>query len=840
MISIFQKGKGGAGHGAAMGSAQREAKPSTFTRKQHRSRKENAKAHDAKLKQLLKNAGPHDARPRDTFKRATSPKSAQDVISYWRMVEDGICEIEPGLFSRTIRFSDINYQTARRDDQIDIFSRYCEFLNWLSSSIHLQINLINRRIDKDSFKEQMFLKYQGERLDEYRKEINTMLSEKALEGQNSILREKYMTVTTAASSYETSIPALARLETDILGHLKSLGCDAGTLSGAERLELLHETFRPDDRFTFSYSDLLGSGLTTKSFIAPSYFEFPDNKPYFQFGDYYGQVVFLRDYPTEQSDQFVTKLTDLPIDMNVSVHITNVDQGQALEYVRRQIAFMEMEATEKQSAANQGGRNPELALPMETRRSYEEAVKLLAQLEEQNQKMFKVNVLVFTYAEDLDTLQDNISQIMAVAREQNMKFDVLRMEQRKALNSVLPLGKNWLSIERTLTTSSTAIFVPFTTQELYQPGGIYYGLNAMSHNLIFFNRLSMDVGSGMILGTPGSGKSMGAKGEISNVLLRDPNSEVIVLDPEREYAPLADGFDGEVIRIGGGSKSCINPMDINLNYSEDANPISLKSDFILGLCELIVGGRNGLMPIEKTVIDRAVRMVYRRYLADPRPENMPVLGDLYNALRSQREAEAQNIATALEIYVSGSLSVFNGQTNVDITNRLVCYDIKALGKQLKQLGMHIVQDQIWGRVTANRSAGKATWCYLDEFHLLLKEEQTAAYSVEIWKRFRKWGGVPTGITQNVKDLLSSREVENIFENSDFIYMLNQAAGDREILASRLGISPHQLSYVTHSGEGEGLLFYGNVILPFVDHFPRDTELYRLLTTKPDEVRKEAKA
>lgn len=449
------------------------------------------------------------------------------------MVEDGICEIEPGLFSRTIRFSDINYQTARRDDQIDIFSRYCEFLNWLSSSVHLQINLINRRIDKESFKEQMFLRYQGERLDEYRKEINTMLSEKALEGQNSILREKYMTVTTAASSYETSIPALARLETDILGHLKSLGCDAGTLSGAERLELLHETFRPDDRFTFSYGDLLGSGLTTKSFIAPSYFDFPDNKPYFRFGDYYGQVVFLRDYPTEQSDQFVTKLTDLPIDMNVSVHITNVDQGQALEYVRRQIAFMEMEATEKQSAANQGGRNPELALPMETRRSYEEAVKLLAQLEEQNQKMFKVNVLVFTYAEDLDTLQDNISQIMAVAREQNMKFDVLRMEQRKALNSVLPLGKNWLSIERTLTTSSTAIFVPFTTQELYQPGGIYYGLNAMSHNLIFFNRLSMDVGSGMILGTPGSGKSMGAKGEISNVLLRDPNSEVIVLDPERE-------------------------------------------------------------------------------------------------------------------------------------------------------------------------------------------------------------------------------------------------------------------------------------------------------------------
>ena len=280
------------------------------------------------------------------------------------------------------------------------------------------------------------------------------------------------------------------------------------------------------------------------------------------------------------------------------------------------------------------------------------------------------------------------------------------------------------------------------------------------------------------------------------------------------------------------------MDINLNYSDDDNPLSLKSDFILSLCELVVGGRDGLLPTEKTVIDRAVRMVYRKYLADPRPENMPVLGDLYNALLRQEEKEARHIATALEIYVSGSLNVFNGQTNVDISNRIVCYDIKELGKQLKKLGMLIVQDQVWGRVTANRSLGRSTRYYVDEFHLLLKEEQTAAYSVEIWKRFRKWGGIPTALTQNVKDLLASREVENILENSDFIYMLNQAGGDREILARQLGISPHQLSYVTHSGEGEGLLFYGNVILPFVDRFPKDTGLYRILTTKPGEVQREA--
>ena len=277
------------------------------------------------------------------------------------------------------------------------------------------------------------------------------------------------------------------------------------------------------------------------------------------------------------------------------------------------------------------------------------------------------------------------------------------------------------------------------------------------------------------------------------------------------------------------------MDINLNYSEEENPLSLKSDFILSLCELIVGGKDGLQPIEKTIIDRCVRLVYRGYLADPHPENMPILEDLYNELLRQEEREAKHIATALEIYVSGSLNVFNHRTTVDISNRVVCYDIKELGKQLKKLGMLIVQDQVWNRVTANRAEGRATRYYMDEFHLLLKEEQTAAYSVEIWKRFRKWGGIPTGITQNVKDLLASREIENIFENSDFIYMLNQAGGDRQILAKQLGISPYQLSYVTHSGEGEGLLFYGNVILPFVDRFPKDTELYRIMTTKPVEVK-----
>lgn len=309
---------------------------------------------------------------------------------------------------------------------------------------------------------------------------------------------------------------------------------------------------------------------------------------------------------------------------------------------------------------------------------------------------------------------------------------------------------------------------------------------------------------------------------------------MICDPEAEYAPLVNRLGGQVVKISPTSRDYVNPMDLNLNYSEDESPLSLKSDFILSLCELVVGGKSGLEPIEKTVIDRAVREVYREYLADPTPAKMPILEDLYNALKKQPEAEAARVAAALELYVHGSLNVFNHRTNIDIHNRLVCFDIKELGKQLKKLGMLIIQDQVWGRVTENRELHANTWYYSDEFHLLLKEEQTAAYSVEIWKRFRKWGGIPTGITQNVKDLLASREIENIFENSDFIYMLNQAGGDRQILAKQLGISNKQLSYVTHSEAGQGLIFYGNVILPFVDRFPTDTELYRIMTTRPEEL------
>ena len=449
-------------------------------------------------------------------------------------------------------------------------------------------------------------------------------------------------------------------------------------------------------------------------------------------------------------------------------------------------------------------------------------------------MFLLTFIVINTAGSKRQLDNNVFQAASIAQKYNCHLTRLDFRQEEGFMSSLPLGLNQIEVQRGLTTSSVAIFIPFTTQELFQDGkeALYCGLNALSNNLIMVDRKLLKNPNGLILGTPGSGKSFAAKREIANVFLVT-NDDIIICDPEAEYGPLVERLHGQVIKISPTSQHYINPMDLNLNYSDDENPLSLKSDFILSLCELIVGGKDGLMPVEKTIIDRCVRMVYRNYLNDPRPENMPILEDLYNELRSQEEKEAQYIATALEIYVSGSLNVFNHRTNINIENRIVSFDIKELGKQLKKIGMLIVQDAVWNRVTINREAHKSTRYYIDEMHLLLREEQTAAYTVEIWKRFRKWGGIPSGITQNIKDLLASREVENIFENSDFILMLNQASGDRQILAKQLNISPHQLSYVTHSSEGEGLLFYGNVILPFVDRFPRDTELYRIMTTKPQE-------
>lgn len=763
------------------------------------------------------------------------PQTAQQSIPFQRMFPDGVCRVTDNYYTKTVQFQDINYQLAQQEDKTAIFDEWCSFLNFFDSSIHFELSFMNMSTDADSFEKSIRIPFRKDEFNPIRAEYSQMLRKQLAQGNNGLTKTKYLTFGIEADSMRQAKPRLMHIENDLLNNFRRLGVIAKTLNGKERLHLMHEMFHmgDDDKFLFDWKWLVESGLSVKDFIAPTSFAFKGNRT-FQMGGIYGAMSYLAITASDLSDRMLADFLDMESSQIVTMHIQSIDQTAAIKTIKHTITELDRSKIEEQKKAVRSGYDMDI-IPSDLATYGKDAKNLLKELQSQNERMFMVTFLVMNTGRTEQELETNVFQAQSIAQKHNCNLRRLDFQQENALMSSLPLAYNQIEIHRGLTTSSTAIFVPFTTQELFQGGkeALYYGLNALSNNLIMVDRKMLKNPNGLILGTPGSGKSFSAKREITNAFLVT-DDDIIICDPESEYTALVQKLKGQCIFISPSSTQYINPMDINANYSEEDNPIALKADFILSLCELIVGGKEGLQPVEKTVIDRCVHQIYQKYFNAPCPENMPILEDLYNALLEQKEKEAHHVATALEIYVKGSLNLFNHRTNVDIHNRLVCYDIKQLGKQLKKIGMLVVQDQVWGRVTANRSAGKSTRYFMDEFHLLLKEEQTAAYSVEIWKRFRKWGGIPTGITQNIKDLLSSREVENIFENSDFIYMLNQASGDRQILAKQLNISPHQLSYVTHSGEGEGLLFYGNVILPFVDKFPTDMELYRIMTTKLSEV------
>ena len=900
--------------------------------------------------------------------------SAQNSIPYREMAKDGICRVQEKYYSKTIRFYDINYQLAQNEDKNAIFENWCDFLNYFDSTIHFQISFINHHSNMKEFESVIQIQPQNDAFDDVRMEYAQMLRDQLAKGNNGLVRTKYITFGIEAENIREAKPKLERIEADILNNFKVLGVSAYPLNGEERLQILYETFNPEEKvpFQFSYDRILRSGMGTKDFVAPTSFVFKEGKT-FQMGNTIGAASYLQILAPELTDKMLAEFLDMNRNLIVNLHIQSIDQMKAIKLVKNKVTDINRMKIEEQKKAVRAGYDMEI-IPSDLNTYGGEAKRLLEDLQSRNERMFLVTVLFLNTAKTKQELDNAVFQTAGIAQKYNCSLRRLDYMQEQGLMSSVPLGMNMIPIKRALTTTSTAIFVPFTTQELFMGGeSLYYGLNALSNNMIMVDRKKLKNPNGLILGTPGcftgetklllpdgrkvsflellekkeevlvnsfdfqkqelvkargydvrctkevtelvevelengetarctpdhwfltqsagyveacnlkvgakfipehevkavrflnleeavpvydisvegyqnfllscgvvvhnSGKSFAAKREIANVFFATQD-DIIIGDPEGEYYPLVHALGGQVIHISPTSHDYINPMDINLDYSDDDNPLGFKSDFILSLCELIMGSRNGIEAEEKSVIDRCLPLVYQKYFENPIPENMPVLGDLYDCLRKQKEVQAQRIATALEIYVNGSLNVFNHHTNVELNNRIVCFDIKDLGKQLKKLGMLIVQDQVWNRVTVNRVAHKSTRYYIDEFHLLLKEEQTASYSVEIWKRFRKWGGIPTGITQNIKDLLASREIENIFENSDFIYMLNQAAGDRQILAKQLNISPHQLSYVTNSGEGEGLIFYGNVIIPFKDRFNHNLRLYSLMTTRPSDLEKHA--
>lgn len=770
------------------------------------------------------------------------PQSAQQTIPYLRMYPDGVCRVTDKLYSKTVQFYDINYQQAQDSDKDAIFGGWSGIQNFYQPGVHIQYSYPNFKTNEAEFERDLILNPQEDGNNDIRDEFTGMLMGQVEKGNNAIVRTKYATISVEADSLRSAKVRLEQTELQMLNHYKRLGIRGEPMDGKQRLELLYRILHMDDpqsTFRFDWKWLPASGLSTKDFIAPSSLYFKEAHR-FCIGKKMATVSYLHILAAELDDRVLVDFLNMETTQVVTMHIQSIDHVEAIKMVKHKLTDLNRSKIDEQKKAVRSGYDIDI-LPSDLNTYTTDFNAMLQSLTSHNERLFLMTFTILHTGDTRKELDSVIMQAKGIAQEKLCQLIPLDYQQEEGFVSALPLGLNKVEIQRTMTTSGVAIFLPFITQELFQrdPEALYYGLNALTNNLIMANRKSLKNPNGLILGTPGSGKSFSAKREIANVFLATQD-HIMICDPEGEYYPLVNRLKGQVIRISPTSTDYINPLDINVNYSDGDDPIRLKSDFILSLCELVLGEQEGVGAQQKSIIDRALREIYKPFFADPVPEKMPILGDLYSKLRSMEEPEAAEVATALELYVTGSLNVFNHQTNVELNNRLVCYDIKHLGQNLKKLGMLIVQDQVWNRVTINRAQRRSTWYYMDEFHLLLREPQTAAYSIEIWKRFRKWGGVPTGITQNVKDLLISREVESIFENSEFIMMLNQAPGDSAELAKRLHISDHQLSHVTQAGEGEGLLFFGNVIIPFVDRFPKDTELYRIMTTKPSEMLKEDEA
>lgn len=662
-----------------------------------------------------------------------------------------------------------------------------------------------------------------------------MLKNQIARSNNGIMRSKYITFGINADGIKAARPRLERIEADIMGNFKRLGVKSAALNGRERLEVIHSQLHPGGRepFRFSWDMIPKTGMGTKDFIAPTSFDFRQSRA-FRIGTTWGTASYMQIMASELSDKLLAELLEVDAEMTITMHVQTVDQAKAVKTVKAKMSDIDRMKMDEQKKANRSGYDMEI-LPPDLITYSKDAAALLADLQNRNERMFLLTFLIVNTAPTRQQMENDIFTVSGITQKYNCFIKRLDFQQEQGFMSSLPLGYNGIEIQRGMTTSSTAIFVPFMTQELRMGGqSLYYGMNALSQNIIMADRKKLKSANGLYLGSTGSGKSFAAKRELINVFLATKD-RIIIVDPMGEYAPLVKRLGGQVIDISPDStlKNFINPMDIQMNMADEYSPLSMKADFLLSLCELILGGKDGLQPIERTVIDRCVRLVYRELALGIGDGKMPLLQDLYETLTEQPEPEAKRVATALELYCTGSLNLFNHETNVSLDKRVVCIVLKGMGENLRKIAMHITNELVTQAVNTNFTNNLATWCYFDEFHILLQDPLSSGYFVRIWKMLRKKGCVPSALTQNVKDLLASRDVENILENSDFMILLSQAQGDRAILAKQLGISEHQLSYIAHSNSGEGLLFYGNTTIPFVDRFPQG-EIYNLLTTRPEDI------
>ncbi len=780
------------------------------------------------------------ARAERHSRRNRAALSAQQTIPYVRLLPDGVCQLPGGLFTKTLAYEDINYSVASTEDQSVIFNGWSAFLNYFDAAIPFQLTFINRRSPSGG-RYKVNIPPAHDEYDSIREEYREMLKGQIARSNNGIDRAKYITFGVPADDLAAARPRLGRVEADVLGNFKRLGVSAAPLDGQARLVVLHGQTHPGPQrepFSFRWKDIVQTGQGTKEAIAP-FGGFDFTRPrLFRVGRYWGAASYLQIMASELSDQLLREILELDAELTVTMHIQTVDQSRAIKTIKGKVSDIGKMKVEEQKKAMRAGYDPDI-LPPDLITFSKDAADLLSDLQSRNERMLLLTFTVINLAPTREQLENDVFTVGGIAQKYNCALRRLDWQQEQAYVSSLVLGRNEIEIQRGMTTSSTAIFVPFITRELRMGGqAIYYGMNALSHNVIMADRKKLKSANGMYLGSTGSGKSFSAKRELIHVFLATQD-RIIIVDPMGEYVPLVRRLGGQVIEIAPDSPSHINPMDIRLDLDGGESPLSLKADFLLSLCELVVGGKDGLQPIEKTVIDRCVRQVYRELALGIGTGEMPLLQDLYEELLKQPEPEAQRVATALELYCTGSLNLFNHHTNVDLHSRVVCIVLKGMGENLRKIAMHVTNEFVTNAVNTNFEEGVATWCYFDEFHILLRDPLTASYFVSIWKMLRKKGCVPSALTQNVKDLLASREIENILDNTDFLVLLSQAQSDRAILAKQLGISEHQLSYITQSNSGEGLLFYGSVTIPFVDRFPKG-EIYDLLTTRPEDMTHDAGA
>ncbi len=781
------------------------------------------------------------------------PKTVQESIPYIAVNQNGIIQISPRMYSRMYTLGELNFANANTEEQKQIFVNYMEFLGSFGPEVKIQVFGYNKTISRAEFERKILLPMQSDSLNEYRVEINDMLIDKMATARNNIIQEKYIVLTTEADDIETAINVFNRLDSEMAkGGQRACGVESKPLTAEQRLGILYEIYNQDSDSpfikrmfhkgrqysTFSFRDMLKAGLTTRDLIGPPYMEFNSN--YFKLGETFGRVLMLRELPSYLRADVFAELSRMPFNMLTSIQYRSLPQSEAIKKIKYRQVDINANVVDRQKKASRNGYSPDLISP-EIKQASAEVGGLMSDLTSENQKLFMTTITMTVFAKSMEELDKYTKVLQATAERFICEAKILGGQQEQGLNTSLPLGKNCLSIERMLTTRAAATFLPFSVKELMQPGGIYYGQNAVSKQLILYNRLSANNGNGCILGKPGSGKSFKAKEELIFGLLNFPDDDFIVIDPESEFKALAEMFYGTVIRIAPGSDVHINPMDLDIAYADEDDPLTLKADFIASICEAASSSRYPLSPGQKSIIDRCVLNVYDNYVKVLRSEGrnfdselVPTLIDLYNELKGQDEPEARNLSLALERFTTGTQNVFAHKTNIDVENRFLVYDVKDIGEGLKSLGLQIALDNIWNRMIANFRKGKRTWLYVDEFHILVETPTAARYTRQIWKRARKWNGIPTGITQQLEDMLKSEEARAIINTSDFVVMLDLDSFGRSQLQQMFEISDTEMEYVTSSASGQGLIYNGTDIIPFVDNFPKDTKLYKAMTTKPNEV------